>query len=171
MHTETNTPLKGAQLSSCCVPVCALRLNEGIICICFIHNHTAYLKSMNSCPQFSVHLQIFLLWLMAVQFTSDCVRRVYKHWCQSSAFFNTQPTEKVDFGLKKNIYWTVNYASVFGREFDTFYFVWKVWSLAFTMCLLESRFSCVCCRLGLDSLHTVIPSFFSVPSLCCSSYF
>lgn len=71
---KAHTPQKGTQLSSCCVPVCALRLNEGI-CICFIHNHTVYLKSVNACPQFSMHRQIVLLWLMAVQFV-DSPRRL-----------------------------------------------------------------------------------------------
>lgn len=41
---------------------------------------------------------------------------------------------------------------MFGWQFHTFHFVWKEWWLAFRVCWVESRFSCVCCRLGLSSL-------------------
>lgn len=100
MRTKTNTPQKGTQLGCCCAPVGAVRLHEVKHLHLFHLQPHCYLKSVNASPPCSRHLQISLLWLMAVQFVDSVWT---KRWCQRCclAFFRGQPTEKVEFGLKK----------------------------------------------------------------------
>lgn len=140
------------------------------ICICFIHNSLANMKSMAACPQFSVHLQILLFCCLihmiqqpAVQFASV--------WL----FFSMHKQQKelrLDFLKIKS--GTLSWAKVsclwifshYKRSFLHF-ILFEDTIVAFNMCPLKSPFSCVCCRVELYSPHS--DSFSpSVPTLRCS---